>query len=183
MKFKKIVLRKGIIMLFLLIVAGNYLSAQENNYKIEVKQMDGIKALVIKADIPTAEIADNMGPLFGKLMNYMQEKEVAPGGPPFAVYYSFDPEGNTVFEIGAPVASACEGNGEIEFKEYPPTKAVSTLFVGAYADMVPVYEAMDKYMKDNNLEHQGIVWEVYYTDPSEVAPEENQTLIYYPLKD
>ena len=183
MKFKQIVRRKGMLMLFLIVVAGNNITAQENNYKIEVKQMDGIKALVIKADIPTAEIADNMGPLFGKLMNYMQENGVAPEGPPFAVYYSFDPEGNTVFELGAPVASVCEGNGEIEFKEYPPTKAVSTMFVGAYTGMMPVYEAMDKYMKDNNLQQEGIVWEVYYTNPSEVAPEENQTLIYYPLKD
>jgi len=42
---------------------------------------------------------------------------------------------------------------------------------------------LDQYLKDNKLESTGTTWEVYLTDPNEVAsPEENQTLIYFPIK-
>ena len=69
------------------------------------------------------------------------------------------------------------------FKEYPATRAVTAMYVGSYDKMGSVYEALEKYIADNKLEKEGTSWEVYYTDPNEVAPEENQTLIYYPVQD
>ncbi len=48
--------------------------------------------------------------------------------------------------------------------------------------MESVYHEMMEYMKANNLEGTGSSWEIYLTDPEEVSSEENQTMIYFPIK-
>jgi effector-binding domain-containing protein len=124
-----------------------------------------------------------MGELYQQLFSYMGSAQIQPAGPPFAVYYSYEPEGNTVFETGIPVQGKSEGKGEIIYKEYPGMKVVSTLFIGAYEDMGHIYQALENYLKENKLESTGSSWEVYLTDPGEVeSPDENKTLIYFPIK-
>jgi len=46
--------------------------------KIEVKQVDALKSMVIKATVQTAEIGPKMGEMYGKLFGYLQEKGIAP---------------------------------------------------------------------------------------------------------
>jgi len=150
---------------------------------IEVKEIDAQKALVIKADVPTSAIGEKMGELYGKLFAYIGEKGIQPAGPVFAIYYSYEPEGNVVFKAGVPVASEVEGTGDIIYKEFPAMKAVTTLYTGSYKDIGPVYTEIQKYMEKNELESTGNSWEVYLTNPSEVAdPNDNKTLIYFPVK-
>jgi effector-binding domain-containing protein len=151
--------------------------------KIEIKNVESQKGLVIKVDVPTSEIGAKMGELYGQLFGYMGANNITPAGPPFAVYYSYEPEGNTVFEAGVPVQSKVAGSGNIVFKEFPVMKVVSTLYKGAYEEMEPVYISLDQYIKDNELESTGTCWEIYLTDPKEVAsPDDNQTLVYFPIK-
>ncbi|MBN2610246.1 MAG: GyrI-like domain-containing protein [Bacteroidales bacterium] len=151
--------------------------------KIEVKNIAVQKTLVIKAEVPTSQVGPKMGELYGKLFAYMGQKQVSPSGPPFAVYYSFDPEGNTVFEAGVPVASSIETDGEVKYKEFEAMKVVSTMYVGPYENMMPVYETMQKYVKDYNLKDNGTSWEIYLTDPNaEKDPQKYQTIIWFPVK-
>jgi len=150
---------------------------------IEVKEIDAQKSLVIKADVPMSAIGEKMGELYGKLFAFIGEKGIQPAGPAFAIYYSWEPEGNVVFEAGVPVVSEVEGSGEIVYKEFPVMKTVTTLYSGAYETMEPVYTQLQKYMEENKLESTGCSWEVYLTDPQMVKnPEDNKTLIYFPLK-
>jgi len=161
-------------------------SAQEQECKsaIEVKNVDAQKAIVIKYDVPSKEVGPSMGKAFEKLYTYIMSNSIAPAGPPFSVYYSFDPNGNTVFEVGVPVSGAVEGNEELVYKEFPAVKAVSTLYKGAYEDMQPAYGELSNYIASNGLEATGTSWEVYLTDPSQVTdPKDYQTLIYFPVKE
>ena len=151
--------------------------------KIEVKEVKSGKSLVIKTTVPTSEIGPKMGEMYGKLFDFLGDNNIGPTGPPFTVYYKFEPEGNTTFETGIPVAEEVEGNGEILFKKFPEMKVISTMYTGAYENMMPVYEALTKYLEENNLESDGTSWEIYLTDPNEIEdPNENQTLIYFPVK-
>jgi effector-binding domain-containing protein len=164
------------------------LSAQDTEKKsshtdILLKQIDAQKAVLIKAEVPMAFIGEKMGELYQILFNYLQEKGIAPAGAAFAIYYSYDPDGNTVFEAGVPVAEAIEGKDSIIYREFPEMKVVSTLYTGAYEDMGPVYGELQKYLEENKLESTGSSWEVYLTDPSMVKdPSQNRTLIYFPVK-
>lgn len=150
---------------------------------IQVKEVDGQKTLVMKADVPMSAISEKMGEMYGALFTYMQTQKITPAGPAFAIYYSWDPNGNTIFEAGVAIAESVAGNDTIVYKEFPVMKAVTTLFTGAYTDFGVVYGDLQKYMEDNKLESTGQTWEVYLTDPSSVKdPSQNQTLIYFPLK-
>jgi effector-binding domain-containing protein len=151
--------------------------------KVEVKEMKAQKALVIKADVPTSEVGPKMGEIYEFLFNYTVQNQISPVGPPFAVYLSYDPEGNTVFEAGLPVAEEASGSGEVEYREYPATKAVSMLYTGPYEKMEPAYEKLMQYIKENNLKDKGTAWETYLTDPNEEPdPEKYQTIISFPIE-
>jgi len=176
--------------LFLTITLAGFIScaliAQEteecqSDFKIE--NLDAIKALVIKADIPTSQVGPKMGEIFEKVFGYIGQNQITPAGPPFAVYLSFDPQGNTVFETGVPVSDEVSGSGEIEYREYPATKVVEMVYTGSYENMGPAYQKIMDYMKENNLKAKGISWEIYLTDPSaEPDPNKYQTIIMFPIE-
>jgi effector-binding domain-containing protein len=151
--------------------------------KIEIKEISAVKAVVIKLSIPSSEIGPKMGELYGKLYGYLGQQKIQPAGAPFAVYYQFDPKGNTTFEAGVPVNVSVNNEGDINYKEFPAMKALSAMYTGSYEKIGPTYEALEKYMKEKNLQSTGISWEIYLTDPSTVKdPNLNQTVIYFPLK-
>jgi effector-binding domain-containing protein len=151
--------------------------------KIEVKDIAAQKAVTIKVTVPSKTITQKMGELYGKLFAYLGSNNLQAAGAPFAVYYSYDPKGNTEFEVGLPIGSAVNGNNEIKYKEYPAMKVLSALHIGSYESTAPVYEALIKYAKDNKLQTQPATWEVYLTDPSQEADTAKyRTLIYYVIK-
>ncbi len=162
------------------------LTAQESgdckSSKFEIKEVEAVKSLVIKAEVTMEEIGDAMGKNYGELFTYIESNNIQAAGPPFAVYLSWDPEGTIVFESGVPVAKTDSGKDNIAYKEFPAMKVVSTLYKGAYEKVEAVYHEMMEYMKANNLESTNESWEIYLTDPNEIAPEENQTMIYFPIK-
>ena len=157
--------------------------SQIADVKVETKQIDAQKALVIKTTVPTSDIGKTMGELFGKLYGYLGANSIQPAGTAFAVYYEYDPKGNTVFEVGIPIASEAKGNADVTYKEFPAMKTISTLYVGPYEKVGPTYEYLMKYIKDNGLQSSGASWEVYLTNPGqEPDPNKYQTIIYFPIK-
>jgi effector-binding domain-containing protein len=151
--------------------------------KIEVKDIAAQKALTIRVTAPSSAIMQKMGELYSKLFSHLGANNLQPAGVPFAVYYSYDPKGNTEFEVGVPISSVVTGSDEVKYKEYPAMKVISALHIGPYENVGPVYEAIMKYAKDNKLETQPASWEVYLTDPNTIKdPAKYQTLIYFALK-
>jgi effector-binding domain-containing protein len=146
---------------------------------IEIKDIPVQQALVIKAEVPSKDIGPKMGEMYGKLYGYIGKNNIQPSGVPFAVYYAFDPQGNTTFEAGLPVSTKLTDAEGITYKEYPAMRVVTTLYTGAYENMMPVYTQLYEYIGKNNLKATGISWEVYLTDPGQVAsPKDNKTMIY-----
>jgi effector-binding domain-containing protein len=156
---------------------------KSSHTEIVIKEIPAQKTLVIHADVPASQIGQKIGEMYGELFAFMQTQKITPAGPVFALYYSWDPNGNTVFEAGIPVSEEVSGNDHIQFKEFQAMKAVSTLFTGAYEDFGSVYTEIDNYIKENKIEAAGQSWEVYLTDPSSIKDQsQNQTIIYFPIK-
>jgi len=150
---------------------------------VEVKDIEAAKALVIKATIKTSEISAKTGELFSKLIGYMQENGIQMTGPPFTKYYSWDPEGETEMEAGAPVEQVVETQGEIQYVELPAVKVATALHTGPYEAVGPVYEAIEKFIEKEGLRVAGAVWEVYLTDPNtEPDPNKYKTQVYFPVE-
>jgi effector-binding domain-containing protein len=181
MKIKSLIKTSG-----LALIMGSVFSCMaygQNESIIEIKNIESQKALIIKSEVLTAEIGSKVGELYGKLFEFMGRKNIQPAAAPFAVYYSYDPQGKTSFEVGCPLLSETAVSEGVEFKEYPAMKAVTTLYKGAYENMGPIYEKLQAYITSNNLKSTGIAWEVYLTDPKQVKdPGENKTIIYFPVE-
>ncbi|MBN1597390.1 MAG: GyrI-like domain-containing protein [Bacteroidales bacterium] len=162
----------------------NLLNAQEVIMTdIEIINVKATKALYLKADVPIQSIGGKMGEMYGKLYGYLGQNKIEPAGYPMAVYYSFDPNGNTLFEALVPISDTITPADEIGYKEYPAMKVVSAKYTGSYDNMAIVYSKIQKYIKENKLETTGVSWEVYLTDPEEIDdPEKNETVIYFPIK-
>ena len=150
---------------------------------IEIKEIPVQQTIVIKADVPTKDISLKIGEMYSKLFSFAAENNTPVTGAPFAVYYSFDPQGNTVFEAGFPVASKINSSDTVIYKEFPAMKVVSVLYEGAYENMAPVYAQIQSYLETNKLKSTGSSWEVYLSNPQQLEnPNDNQTMIYFPIE-
>ena len=81
--------------------------------EIEVKEIEAAKALTIRATTPSGEISAKLGELYQALMDCINKHEIQMVGPPFAKYYSWDPEGDTDLEAGVPVEEGAECEGDV----------------------------------------------------------------------
>ena len=158
-------------------------AAKADQPLIEIKTIPLQQTIIMKAEVPTKDIGRKMGEMYSTLFSYAGQNNIQPTGAPFAVYYTFDPKGNTSFEVGFPVASKINGSDSISYKEFPAMKVVSSLYKGSYENMMTIYTQLQDYIKKNDLKTNGASWEVYLTDPQQVTnPNDNQTLIYFPIE-
>jgi effector-binding domain-containing protein len=137
--------------------------------------------LSIRSRSPAANIPNLMGYAFGTIIQYLAELGEAPAGMPFAAFYNLDTEDMDV-EIGWPVGRELPGRGEIEASEIPGGWQASLFYTGRYDSMAPAYDALAEFVKANGYEPTGVAYEFYLNDPSELSPEEAQTMIMFPLK-
>lgn len=181
MKFKLLTQLTGVVALFIGLASNQAYS--QDFPTIEVIDIAPQSALIVKAEVLSTEVGQKIGAMYGKLFAYSTANNISMTGAPFAVYYSYDPQGNTSFEAGMPVPYGTKGNDSITFREYPAMKAVCTIFKGSYDSMGPVYSKIQEYLTANKLKSTGITWEIYLTDPATLKdPSENRTMIYFPVQ-
>jgi effector-binding domain-containing protein len=150
-------------------------------YKIKVLELDDQPTLTMRATSPVEKLQEFFGNAFGGVMAYLQELGEAPSGMPFGAYYNLDMTALDV-EAGFPVAKVIEGKGEVNASTIPGGTYISTIYIGSYDSMEPVYAAMPKWAKENGFEISGIAYEYYLNDPTagpDIVPE---TEIRFPVK-
>ncbi len=104
-------------------------------------------------------------------------------GPPYAIYYNWDPEGMILVEAGIPLDQTIEGEGDLEATMSPGGKVVKASFFGPYEDVGPTHDAIAKFIELMRLEYAGPPWEMYITDPmQEPDTAKWETVICYPIK-
>ncbi len=193
---KKIKILAAVLALFLIqamVFGNNYqkpdLYSKDDTAKkcskinIVVKEIEAVKAMTVKATVPTGKISAKLGEFYPMIMSCILDNEIEMTGPPFARYHSWDPDGDTELEAGVPVDAEAECEGDVKFVEFPACKVVTVLHTGPYESLGPVYEAIQKYIDEKGLKINGAVWEVYLTDPnSEPDPNKYQTQVYFPVE-
>jgi effector-binding domain-containing protein/uncharacterized protein YndB with AHSA1/START domain len=168
----------------------NVESLPEYSVDITLEDVSGMNYLGIGRDLnmsmSDAEMSEIFGECYKKLGMAMGKNQIEPAGPPFAIYTKWDEETGEVSMIAAmPVAEGSDiQDDEIQKGEVKPCKAVKAVHVGAYSEMKPTYEDLDKYMKDNEMEAIGAPWEVYITDPAqETDTAKWVTHVYFPVEE
>jgi effector-binding domain-containing protein len=151
------------------------------NYNIELKEKAAQPVLSIRKITAMGNLPQEIGTAYGSIMQYLNELGEQPAEAPYTAYYNLDMEHLDV-EMGFPVSKQLAVKGEIKAGEIPSGKYAECMYKGPYAEMVPVYEAINKWIAENGFEATGVSYEVYYNSPAEVRESELLTKIMLPLK-
>ena len=150
--------------------------------EFETKEIEPQPILGVRASATMDKVGEVMGPLFGELYAYIQERGQTPAGMPFAIYHSMD--GNGVdLECGMPVAAPMDGAGRIEASELPGGTVVTVTHMGPYDTLPQTWAALTAWMGEQGLQPAGAPWEVYVTDPvTETDQSKWRTQIFFPVR-
>lgn len=151
----------------------------EPAYKVGMKVLPRMSYLSATDSCEVEMIGAKLAELYGEIMGAMGGSEVEMAGMPFAIYHSFDYETTTI-EAGIPVSGETSGSENVSFNTMEPCKAAFTTHIGGY-DTSPAHEAIDAYMKENNLVATASPIEFYVNDPEEVGMDNAETVVAYPI--
>lgn len=132
--------------------------------------------VAIRRQLPPRDIGRDLPPLHDNLMRWLQSKGLAPSGAPFFRYLRVDMEAELFeVEVGWPVASPVQGEGEIIGGMLPAGRYGVILNTGPFDDVMGAHMALMAWGKANRITWQtsenNKVWaaniEFYITDPAE----------------
>jgi effector-binding domain-containing protein len=116
----------------------------------------GISTWVTMAAL--GSVADHIPEIFG----WLGARGIAPAGPPFFRYLVIDMERQLLVEVGVPVASAVEDDGEIRGGTLPAGRFAVMTHTGAPDTlMAPTAALLDW------AEARGLAWDMSRTDAGE----------------
>jgi effector-binding domain-containing protein len=139
---------------------------QDPEAAVLLEEREPQPVLSIRSTVAVAELAQAQGERLSELWRSMQERDVAPLGPPFVRYHTFG-DAETDVELGFPVSAGVAGAGRIEAGRLPGGAAVVTWHFGAHDSLGEAYSRLNAWLEDNGREAAGPAWEVYWwIDPS-----------------
>ncbi len=150
-------------------------------YECKIIEVEDQPVLTVRTVTAVENLPAFFGEAYGAIMKYLGELGEQPAGMPFSAYYNLDMKALDV-EAGFPVAKMLPGKGKIQSGKIAGGKFGITLHVGTYDSMVPAYDALTDFIKQEGYEPTGIAYEYYLNDPNEDPSGIPETEIRFPLK-
>ena len=152
--------------------------------KIEVVEVNGQPFISVVDSCAMNEMGDIIAANYEKLGAYMGQAQLTPAGFPRIIYTKWDPPTLVGFQQLFVLSESHESTDEsIVVGETHAGRAIMSTHIGSYESSAVVWEAMDQYVKDNNLEVIGAPWEEYENSPrTESDSNKLITHIYMPIK-
>ncbi|MEA4926736.1 MAG: GyrI-like domain-containing protein [Syntrophomonadaceae bacterium] len=151
------------------------------DYQFKVSESIAWPTLAVRTRTAVARLPQVLGQTYDAIYQYMQEIGERPIEAAYAAYHNMDMSDLEV-EIGFVAAKPLPGRGKIIGSEIPGGKRASVMYKGPYNQMESVYQAFNDWMAANHHTPTGVVYELYYNDPSQVPESELLTRIVFPLK-
>lgn len=131
--------------------------------------------VAVREEVAMDKISEHYAQNLPKIAETLANKNIEMAGMPCGVFYSWDEEkGTTDLAQSIPVSKILDIDGYTSL-EVAGGKALLIDFYGDYAKTIEAHNAIDKYLKDNNLSFRYPVIEQYVTDPTE-EPDPNKWL-------
>ncbi|MBD3254155.1 MAG: AraC family transcriptional regulator, partial [Candidatus Lokiarchaeota archaeon] len=124
------------------------------DYKIVLKDLQERLTLSIRTRTSVENLPHLLGEIYEKLFLYMQQLGEYPSGPPFVIYYNIDMKDLDI-EAGFPTSKPLRDKNELKVSKISAGKYATTLHKGPYEEMVPAYDSLNKWIKDNDYESLG----------------------------
>jgi AraC family transcriptional regulator len=178
---KKIIIISALLFLLSLIhptLSFQGIAAQE---EISVREVTSFTYLCLPHKGPFTDFQE----VLGNLMLNMRQQNIVPGGPMIGVYYStpdlVKPE-ELEWEIGFPITPQTLVQAPLQKKQWIFTTVATAVHKGPYETSGETYQKIAEWLDQNNYESAGPILERYWTDPSQVRPEELKTEIWAPVR-
>ncbi len=149
--------------------------------KCEMKEIGVQKTASIRTRTSVSNLPETIRQAYQSIGILMSENGVECVGAPFAIYYNMDIQDLDV-ELGFPVSSRISEKGRIKNSFIPQGKVISFTHVGPYNELESAYNEAFEWIKQNNVETNGVVCELYHNDPAVLPPAELITEICMYLK-
>lgn len=165
---------------------------------ISVVELQAQPVVVVEKVASTMTMPFLMGKTYSHLLQYIKSKGTTMEGMPYAMYKNVNWQKVTGlkgfwanlkmmfhkwdFDIGMPVATAIEGDGDIVAKTLPAGPYLKATHYGPYQSVSKTYDKMMAYATDNSLNIGEFAFEMYINDPRQVKKEEIETEVYIALK-
>ncbi len=149
----------------------------------ERKTFDTQHYLYVEKTCEYKDIAENMGAAFGAVFGFVGQQGITPLSMPMSLYVAM-PNGPEMTFRGAVLVSAedaAKASGDILAATIPAGDAMHTTHIGAYSGLGATHQALWGHIKDNNLNGQMPVWEIYLDDPGDTDEAALRTEIYCAL--
>jgi effector-binding domain-containing protein len=151
------------------------------SYEIKLFELPDQPVLVMRTVTPVEKLPEFFGKAFSAIMARLAALGEQPSGMPYGAYYNLDMKALDV-EAGFPVSKKLPDEGELKCTIIPGGKYVTTVHRGSYDTMVPAYNALNEWIKDNGYEATGIAYEYYLNDPSADPSIVAETEVRLPVK-
>lgn len=150
-------------------------------YEISIESLEPQPYLGIKVSTTIRELGQSLRTAYGELMEFLQDNDISPLEPPFALYTRMDDDGSVELVAGVPVAEDAKGKGKIKTGELPGGEVAFTSYIGPYENLDKPVAAMQAWFDDKGITPRGLHWEHYVDDPEEVPAPQLRTDLYWPI--
>ena len=112
------------------------------------------------------EMGKYMDPAINEIIQVLSDQGQRPAGPLFS-YHLRRPSETFDFELGFPVAGPFVPKGRVRLIERPTARIVRTVYTGSYDGLMSGWQAVERWVREQELPEDGRFWESYLTNPDE----------------
>lgn len=149
------------------------------NIDVQLVEVPMMYLLSIRKMVQEYEFAEEYKKCFNKLFKKIQDNKLTIIDPPMVLFHSaeYTPFGlDTEFAI--PIKDYVTGT-----RDFHPGLCLKTVVHGPYSNLSSVYTKQREWAEKEGYESSNALYEVYVTDPTQVAKESDLiTEVYYPVK-
>lgn len=158
---------------------GKSIMSYLDSIDVQLVEVPMMYLLSIRKMVQEHEFPDQYDNCFSKLFKRIKDDNLTILAPPMVLFYSekFSPFGlDTEFAI--PIKEYVTGT-----RDFQPGLCLKTILYGSYSELSSVYTKQREWAEKEGYESNNALYEVYVTDPSQVAKESDLiTEVYYPVK-
>lgn len=155
---------------------------QENRPVVEIVRLPEFNYVSLRQELEMEDISDQMGIMYGQLMDFMNKKDLSMSNMPYARYHQMD--GTLIdLECGIPVNKTVDPQGNILTGTSSAKTCANADHIGPYNNLERTHSFIQQWIEDNDFDLAGAPMERYLTDPMQ-EPDESKwvTVIYYPVR-
>ncbi len=152
--------------------------------RIELLKVEGHNMLYVErsAEGSMQNLSRALAQAYQTLMGYIHSNDIGEFGRPMAITRHKD---DMRWDFAAAIEvdiDSIDTLGEVRLGRTHAGKALRLVQQGPYEQIAESLELLRAYMQEYGLKANGDLWEVYVSDPAEVASDEIITHIYQPVK-